>query len=119
MTQSTAMQPSPNYQRGRLKMTAEWIDSAVVRIVVAGDVDASNATDLTEFIFRRAANCQRLVVDLRDVDFFSTAGFTALSGVSVRCATADVTLTLVGGPVVTRVLGICDPERTLPLDPAA
>ncbi|MCT7658293.1 STAS domain-containing protein [Mycobacterium deserti] len=99
-------------------MSAEWADAAVVRVTVVGEIDASNAADLSDFVFRRAANCQRLVVDLRDVEFFSTAGFTELQGVAARCDRADVSLTLVGGPVVTRVLDLCDPGRTLPLNPA-
>jgi hypothetical protein len=49
------------------------------------------------------------------MDFFSTAGFSALRTVNARCHDAHVTLSVVGGPVVTRVLTICDPDRTLPL----
>ncbi|MEO3760988.1 STAS domain-containing protein [Mycobacterium sp. B14F4] len=82
-----------------------------MRIAVAGEVDAANAQELREYVYRRAANCRSLVLDLRDVTFFSTAGFSTLRTIGVRCDRANVRWTLNGSPAVSRVIDICDPDR--------
>ncbi|SEH46644.1 anti-anti-sigma factor [Mycolicibacterium rutilum] len=115
MTRSTSTQPSPNHEgRNQLTMSTEWIDPYVVRITARGEVDASNAAQLREYVFRYAANCRNLVLDLRDVTFFSSAGFAALRTINVRCGRANVEWTLQCGSIVSRVVDICDPDGNLP-----
>ncbi|ULE33983.1 STAS domain-containing protein [Mycobacterium sp. IDR2000157661] len=104
---------TPSHKRERLAFATEWVDSYVVRITVAGDVDASNAQELREYVLRRAANCRSLVLDLNDVTFFSTAGFSMLRTIGVRCDRANVRWTLNCNPAVARVIEVCDPDRTL------
>lgn len=111
---STSIARSPRaHRRERLTFSTEWVDSQVVRITVAGDVDASNAQDLREYVFRRAANCRSLVLDLRDVTFFSTAGFSTLRTIGVRCDRANVQWTLACNAAVSRVIDVCDQDRTM------
>jgi anti-anti-sigma factor len=83
--------------------------------MAAGEVDAANAGQLAEYVFHRAANCLRLILDLAEVRFFGTAGFTTLRTIDVRCAHAHVTWSLVPSRAVSRVLDICDPRHTLPV----
>ncbi|MGE2715243.1 STAS domain-containing protein [Mycolicibacterium litorale] len=97
-----------------LTFSTEWLAPFEVRITVAGSIDAANAGTLEEYVLRRGANSRRLTLDLTGVDFLSTAGFSALCTVGERCARADVEWTLVSNPTVRRVLGICDPHRTMP-----
>lgn len=94
-------------------MSTEWVDPYVVRIAVTGEIDASNADELREYVFRRAANCRSLVLDLCDVTFFSTAAFATLRTIRVRCDRANVRWTLHGSSTVSRVIDICDTDRIL------
>ncbi|MEN3319921.1 MAG: hypothetical protein V7643_3322 [Mycobacterium sp.] len=101
-------------RRAGLKLSTEWVNATVVRISVAGDIDASNAAEVLNYVFHRGANCRSLVLDLRDVTFFGTAGFSALQTIDARSSRASVSWMVVPGPAVSRVLSICDPQRTLP-----
>jgi anti-anti-sigma factor len=106
--------PSTAVHRAGLKLSTEWINPTLVRISASGDIDASNAADLFDYVLRRAANCRSLILDLKDVTFFGTAGFSALQTIDARSSRASVSWMLVAGPTVSRVLSICDPQRTLP-----
>ncbi len=99
----------------RLFASTEWLSPSEVRIAVAGDIDASNAEHLAAYVFGRAANCRRLTLDLGQVEFFGTAGFSVLHTIETRCAQASVSWTLLASGAVLRVLRLCDPERTLPV----
>src|SRR5258705_11184976 len=101
-------------RRAGLQLSVDWLNATVVRISAAGDVDASNTAELLDFVLRRGANSRSLILDLSDVTFFATAGFSALQSIALRSSRAAVSWTLVDGPAVSRVLRVCDPERTLP-----
>jgi hypothetical protein len=49
------------------------------------------------------------------VDFFGTAGFSALHTVNVRCAAEKIQWALAPSAAVTRLLRICDPDSALPI----
>ena len=85
-------------------------------ITVEGDVDASNSRNLARFVERHVADATRLVLDLRLVDFFGTAGFAALHNVNVICSQYGRPWVLRAGRQMRRLLAICDPEGTLPLE---
>jgi anti-anti-sigma factor len=112
----TTMTPalSTATRRAGLHLSSDWLNATVVRISASGDIDASNTAELLDFVLRRGANCRNLILDLSDVTFFATAGFSALQTIDLRSSRASVSWTLVDGPAVSRVLSICDPERTLP-----
>jgi anti-anti-sigma factor len=116
-----AASPTMAAQAGRyqLSLSTEWLSATVVRITVSGDVDAANAAELTDYVFHRAANSRRFVLDLQRVEFFGTAGFTALKKIESRSALAEVVWTVIPSRAVARVLDVCDPRRTLPIATAA
>ncbi len=114
MTTMTRTPPPTAARRAGLQLSAEWLNSTVVRISASGDIDASNTAEMLEYVLRRGANCRSLILDLSGVTFFATAGFSALRTIDVRSSRASVSWMLVDGPAVSRVLSICDPERTLP-----
>jgi anti-anti-sigma factor len=114
MTTMTTPALTTATRRAGLQLSADWLNSTVVRISASGDIDASNTAELLDFVLRRGANCRSLILDLSKVTFFATAGFSALRTIELRSSRASVSWTLVDGPAVSRVLGICDPERTLP-----
>jgi anti-anti-sigma factor len=96
------------------RFTAEWGPAFVV-ITAHGELDASNATHLADYVQRCAADVKSIIVDLSGLDFFGTAGFSALHTINVRCAGADVRWAVVPGKAVSRLLRICDPDNALPL----
>ena len=114
MTTMTRTPPPTVTRRAGLQLSVEWLNSTVVRISASGDIDASNTAEMLDYVLRRGANCRSLILDLSDVTFFATTGFSALTTIDVRSSRAAVSWTLVDGPAVSRVLSICDPERTLP-----
>jgi anti-anti-sigma factor len=106
--------PFEPWENHTARFTAEWGPSFVV-ITAHGELDASNANQLADYVQRCAAHANSVVVDLTGLDFFGTAGFSALHTINVRCAGADVRWTVVPGAAVSRLLRICDPDGTLPL----
>jgi hypothetical protein len=58
--------------------------------------------------------CRGLILDLRDLDFFGTDGFSALHRVSVCCADPGIGWAVVPSEAVSRVLRIGDPQGLLP-----
>jgi anti-anti-sigma factor len=86
-----------------------------VAIVSAyGDIDATNASTLTDYAPVNAARCRGLILDLSGLEFFGTEGFSALHRVSVRCARTGIGWVVVPGAAVSRLLRICDPHGSLP-----
>ena len=86
-----------------------------VAIAAIGDIDAVNGRTLGRYVERHTGISKQLDDDLRAVDFVGTQAFTALYYISVHCARSDVDWIIVGGPLLQRLLTICDPEGELPL----
>jgi anti-anti-sigma factor len=86
-----------------------------VLVTAAGDIDATNRQALGRFGERHIRVSQELILDLSDVDFFGSQGFTALHYISVRCAGRDMDWMLVCNRSVRRILQICDPDGELPM----
>ncbi|BBZ37778.1 STAS domain-containing protein [Mycobacterium conspicuum] len=83
-------------------------------ITAHGEIDAANANHLTALVERASLESSQLIVDLRGLNFFGTAGFSALHRINVVCSGAGVPWVLVSGRAAERVLRICDPDDTLP-----
>ncbi|MUL81079.1 STAS domain-containing protein [Mycobacterium sp. CBMA247] len=90
-----------------------WLPPSTAVISAHGEVDAANATDFADYALRHIAATERVVIDLTGVDFFGTAGFSALKAIEVRCSVGDVDWVLVPGKSVNRLLRICDPDSEL------
>jgi anti-anti-sigma factor len=88
--------------------------SSVAVISAHGHIDASNADTLTEYTLGHLMRCRGLILDLRDLDFFGTEGFSALHRVSVCCADPGTGWAFVPSEAVSRVLRIGDPQGLLP-----
>jgi anti-anti-sigma factor len=106
-----ALEPWENHTA---RFTAEWGPSAVV-ITAHGELDASNSNQLADYVQRCAAHSSSVILNLSEVDFFGTAGFSALHTINVRCAGADVRWAVVPSRAVSRLLRICDPDHALPV----
>ena len=86
-------------------------------ITAHGELDAANALDssTTHCATRPASRtwCWTSLV----VEFFGTAGFSALHTLNVRCAGDNVDGCWCPAAAVNRLLHICDPESALPVQP--
>jgi anti-anti-sigma factor len=96
------------------QFTTRWLQPSTPAISVCGEIDASNACDLIAYTLRYAHQAQHLVLDLSGVGFYGTEGFSALHVINVGCARANARWVVVPSRAVTRVVGICDPDCTLP-----
>jgi anti-anti-sigma factor len=96
------------------RLASSRLRSSVAVIRAHGGIDASNADVLNEYTLEHLKRCSGLILDLRDLDFFGTEGFSALHRVSVRCARAGIGWAIVPGEAVSRLLQICDPHALLP-----
>ncbi len=86
----------------------------VAVISAGGYIDASNADTLTEYTRRHLRGCRGLIIDLSELDFFGTEGFSALHRISVCCARPGTAWAVVPSKAVSRVLRIVDPQGLLP-----
>jgi anti-anti-sigma factor len=84
-------------------------------ITAHGELDAANAQQFVDYALRHAPHTDRLVLDLTGVDFFGTAGFSALHTLNVRCAAEKIEWAMAPSPAVSRLMRICDPDSTLPI----
>jgi anti-anti-sigma factor len=98
--------------------SASHLPDATVLVTVEGEIDATNNRTLATYIERQVAGSTHahLVLDLRLVDFFGTAGFAALHNINVICSRYGVGWTMLAGRQVRRLLTIVDPDGTLPLE---
>ncbi|MFV8165968.1 STAS domain-containing protein [Mycobacterium sp. 134] len=91
-----------------------WLPPSTAVIRARGEIDAVNAADFADYALRNTAKAERVTVDLTDVEFFGTAGFSALMAIEVRCSAANIHWALVPSKAVTRLLRVCDPDSALP-----
>jgi len=80
-----------------------------------GELDAANAQEFVDYALGHIADAPRMVLDLTGLQFFGTAGFSALHTLNVRCAGNNLEWVLVPSPMVTRLLRLCDPDSALPV----
>lgn len=105
---------SKPWQGHAARLASRRLRSSVAVISAHGGIDASNADTLTEYTLGHLMRCRGLILDLRDLDFFGTEGFSALHRVSVCCARGGIVWAVVSGEAVSRVLRIGDPQGLLP-----
>jgi anti-anti-sigma factor len=114
-TAITTPRPVDRRDSNTASFATRWLQPSVAVITAHGDLDASNAQELVDYALRDAERTRRLALDLTGVDFFGTAGFSALHTLNVRCAAAGVEWVMVPSTAVSRLLRICDPDSTLPI----
>lgn len=84
-------------------------------VAAFGEIDAANALEFVAYALRDGEHIERLVVDLTGVEFFGTAGFSALHTLNVRTAGEDIYWAMTPSVSVKRLLRICDPDAALPV----
>lgn len=96
------------------KFTVHWGRAGAV-VAADGEIDAANASPFADYARRCADCCEWLVLDLAELTFIGTVGFTALQSIGARCAAAQTRLMVIPSPAVNSVVRICDPQSRLPL----
>lgn len=105
--------PSPTADRARFTRSA--VGPSLELIAATGEIDAANALALGRFVEAELDRTSRLVVDLRELTFFGTQGFSILHRINVMCSRHAVNWVVVPGVEVDRLLRICDPDACLPV----
>ncbi|WP_319456333.1 MULTISPECIES: STAS domain-containing protein [unclassified Mycobacterium] len=114
---STAHRTIPSSSRSAAHFATRWLPPSTAIVTAHGEVDAANADELFAYAASHSGRMTQLVLDLTGVEFFGTAGFSALHTLNARCAADAVEWVLVPSPAVNRLLFICDPESALPVQP--
>lgn len=109
------MPVTQSWQQSRTAQFSARREPGGTVITVDGELDAANSDQLTEYVRRSAGRSQRVIVDLRGLEFIGTAGFSALHRINVVCSAAQMSWAMVTGAAVSRLLRVCDPDGTLPV----
>lgn len=108
-----------SWQQSRTaQFTTSWGPSGTL-ITVDGELDAANSDQLATYVQQSTKRRNRVVLDLRGVNFIGTAGFSALHRINVVCSGAQASWSMASSPAVERLLRVCDPDGTLPVTTAA
>lgn len=91
-------------------------DQGTGTVSVCGELDAANADQLAEYVARCVKHCRWLILDLSELKFIGTAGFSVLHRINVTCSAAGVRWAMVPSLAVSRLLRICDPDGVLPIN---
>ena len=94
-----------------------WLHPSILIVSAHGELDAANAQEFAEYALWHTDTVKRLLLDLKGIEFFGTAGFSALHTLNVRCAESGSVWAMMPSEAVTRLLAICDPDSTLPVAP--
>jgi len=111
---ANAALPPAAWENHSARFSAMW-DAARVVVTADGELDASNAIQFADYFDLCITDSTPLVVDLSGLEFFGTAGFSALHLINVRCAAKKLRWAVVPSKAVARLLRICDPDHALPL----
>ncbi|MCV7409352.1 sulfate transporter [Mycobacterium florentinum] len=109
------MSVAQSWQQCRTAQFSALSSASGTVITVDGELDAANSDQLAVYAAHRARHAGRVILDLRELDFIGTAGFSALHRINVVCSGAQVSWAMVPSPAVGRLLRVCDPDGTLPV----
>ncbi|WP_199256727.1 STAS domain-containing protein [Mycolicibacterium mengxianglii] len=101
-------------QSRNIQIATEWPSFDTAKVVISGEVDASNCDEVLDYALRELLMCRRLVLDLTSVRFFACNASAVLRILKQRCGIASVELQVLESSCVTRALrvGEFDLERT-------
>lgn len=108
-------QQNSSYQSARF--TTRTHESSAVIVTVDGEVDFTNVDELIGAATDVGDDGSRVVLDLSAVEFFGSAGYSALHALHERYTGRAVTWAVVPSRNVDRVVRICDTASVVPLRP--
>lgn len=114
MLAARSPQSTPNAIPDEEPVRSRELGPATVLLTVTGEVDAARAPALFDRLVDLLTGYSQLVLDMSQVSFFGTAGYSLLHRLDVFCTRASADWALVIGPEVARLLRICDPDHRFP-----
>jgi anti-anti-sigma factor len=97
----------------RARMRAKT-DTGLTVMSISGEIDASNADELSHHVRELASDRGALIVDLADVDFIALDGLRALFALNIQCGRTGTTWALITSHAVNRLLRVGDHDKLLP-----
>ena len=98
----------------RLAYMRAKTDTGLTVISISGEIDASNADELSHHVSELASDCGALIVDLAEVDFIALDGLHALIALNDQCARTGTTWALIASHAVNRLLRVGDRDSYFP-----
>lgn len=111
---ATGDYPSEVWEVGTARFTAHWGRAGAV-ITAHGEIDAVNAGAVADHMGGFLTGGEWLVLDLTNLQFIGTDGFSALDSINGWCTQNRMVWALVPGLAAARLLRVCDPGGRLPL----
>lgn len=105
----------PTSNHGSATFNTSVVNPAIGIVAVDGELDITNVTDFVGTASDMADDSNRIVIDLRGVEFFGTAGFAALHELSTRYTEGGTPWAVVPSRNVRRVVLICDTDKFVPM----
>jgi anti-anti-sigma factor len=113
---SDSIAPQSGFACGAADFTTFWLPPSTAIVAATGELDAANATEFAQYAWR-AGRMTHLLLDLTGVEFFGSAGYSALLAFNLRCAAEGIDWVMVPSKAVSRLLQICDQDSMLPVQP--
>ena len=101
-------------KRHATRFNTRWTMTSVAILYAHGNIDATNASTLTDFALAQTGRCRGLILDLSGLEFIGTEGFSSLHRIAVSCARVGTVWIMVPSAAVSRLLQVCDPDGSLP-----
>jgi hypothetical protein len=80
----TTVGPQPGEYQG-VRLATRWLSASVAVISAHGEIDAFNASNLTDYALGALRRCRALILELSGLNFCA-AGFATLHTIDRRCA---------------------------------
>ncbi|MEV0670696.1 STAS domain-containing protein [Mycobacterium sp. NPDC050441] len=90
------------------RFATRWLPPSTAVISAHGEIDATNAAEFADYALRHIGKAERVAIDLTEVEFFGTAGLSALKAIEARCSAGNIDWVLAPSKAVNRLLRICD-----------
>lgn len=111
--------PPPHNDTASFDCRGAWVrsktDTGLTVISISGEIDASNADDVSRHASALGSGCGALIIDLADVDFIALHGLRALFALRMQCARTNTTFVLIASHAVNRLLRWGDRDKLLPV----
>src|SRR6185312_5022194 len=98
---------------GSALLTAQ-IYSWITVVTISGDIDATNADELSHHVVGLVPDDGAVIVDMADTEFIGVDGLRALFALNVECVRTDTRWAVIGSHAVHRLLRVGDREGLVP-----
>jgi anti-anti-sigma factor len=98
---------------GSALLTAQ-VYSWLTVVTISGEIDATNAGELTHHVVGLVPDGGAVIVDMADTDFIGVEGLRALFAMNIECVRTDTRWAVIGSHAVHRLLRVGDRDCLVP-----